>query len=192
MMSWLWSDPAIQLAALLALAVVFIGGAVGKFAALAEFAGVVANYRILPEPLVLPFARGIPALELAGGLALLVPGLRFAGAGGLSALLVVFTLAIVINLVRGRTHIDCGCFNLAARQTISWWLVARNVGVGVLLAVALVPAGARLLGPLDIVSGVAAAVVMAVLYVATPMLGLGRLARDANFDQLNGAVEEVK
>ena len=42
-----------------------------------------------------------------------------------------------INLRRGRRHIDCGCFQSALKQTLSWTLVMRNVVLALLMAVAL-------------------------------------------------------
>ena len=44
---------------------------------------------------------------------------------------------MAINLARGRRNIDCGCFQSALKQRLSWVLVARNV---VLAALLLVPA----------------------------------------------------
>jgi hypothetical protein len=51
--------------------------------------------------------------------------------------LLLFALAMGVNLRRGRRHIDCGCFQSALRQTLSWTLVARNVVLASLMAVAL-------------------------------------------------------
>jgi hypothetical protein len=42
-----------------------------------------------------------------------------------------------INLRRGRRHIDCGCFQSALKQTLSWVLVMRNLVLALLLGVAL-------------------------------------------------------
>ena len=66
-------DPAIATVVTLLLATVFAVGAVAKLRAPAAFAGVVANYRLLPDPLVRPFAltlqlhgMRIPAVALMG------------------------------------------------------------------------------------------------------------------------------
>ena len=53
-------------------------------------------------------------------------------------LLSVFAVAMGINLLRGRRHIDCGCFQGTLKQPLSWTLVSRNA----LLALLLVAAGA--------------------------------------------------
>jgi len=119
----------------------FVAAAWGKAANRSVFRGVVANYRLLPDFLVAPFALALPAVEAAVGLSL--PGRTFApwpeiGAAGL---LLLFAAAMAVNIRRGRRHIDCGCFQSAHKQTLSWTLVARNLALAVL---ALLSAGASL------------------------------------------------
>jgi hypothetical protein len=54
-----------------------------------------------------------------------------------AGLLLLFALAMGINLRRGRRHIDCGCFQNALKQTLSWALVMRNVVLALLAGLAL-------------------------------------------------------
>ena len=93
--------------------------------------GVISNYRILPGSLVPAASWLLPPVELAVGVALLVP--TSWSALGAGCLLGLFTVAIVINLLRGRSSIDCGCFQSGLRQELGWELVWRN---GVLLLIA--------------------------------------------------------
>ena len=88
----------------------------------------------------------------------------------LIALLGVFTGAIVINLARGRTDIDCGCFGPALRQRLSWWLLVRNGALFALLAIALIPASARPMSFLDLATAGMAAATVVVLYTAANYL----------------------
>jgi hypothetical protein len=112
--------------------------------------GVVANYRLLPDALVAPFALVLPWAELALGLALLAApfvarvaqGAGLAGAG----LLLLFAAAMAVNLRRGRSHIDCGCGHPQLRQPLSWLLVARNLLLALPLAALALGAGATLSG----------------------------------------------
>jgi uncharacterized membrane protein YphA (DoxX/SURF4 family) len=116
---------------------VFLTAAYGKFRHAVPFQGVVANYRLLPDAIVAPAAYLIPPVELLLGATLLL-GLAFPWPElGAAALLLLFALAMGVNLRRGRRHIDCGCFQSALRQTLSWTLVARNVALASLMAVAL-------------------------------------------------------
>jgi len=125
---------------------VFLGAAYGKLRHWAAFQGVVANYRLLPQAMVAPAACLIAPAELLLGTALL-SSLGFPWAElGAAVLLLLFALAMGINLRRGRRHIDCGCFQSALKQTLSWTLVMRNVVLASLLGVASLPGAASLPG----------------------------------------------
>jgi Methylamine utilisation protein MauE len=164
-------DPAAIWAARLALAAVFALAAVTKLRALDEFIGVVHNYRVLPEILVRPVAYGLPPLEAAIALGLLIEPTRMLAASGATALLLVFGFAMAVNLVRGRVEIDCGCFASALKQRIGWSLVARNlVLIGLALLVLQPPLPARPLTWLDLVTVGTAAFGALLLYVAFTQL----------------------
>ena len=120
-------------------ALVFFIAGVGKARHPLALQGVVANYRVLPAFAVKPLAFLLAPVEIAIAAALLsaAPPKGDFAAGGLLAL---FSLAMAINIRRGRSHIDCGCFQSTLRQPLSWILVARNLGLLLLLGVAaLVP-----------------------------------------------------
>lgn len=122
-------------AAAIGTGLVFIGTGMAKLRHRALFPGVVANYRLLPEPLIRPVALVLPPLELAVGAGLLA-GWRWAAAPAI-ALLVLFALAMAINIARGRGHIDCGCGRPDLRQPLNRVLVWRNVVLAALLVPAL-------------------------------------------------------
>jgi hypothetical protein len=125
-------------------ALVFLTAAWGKARNRLVFQGVVANYRLLPDALVVPFALALPPIEALVGVSLpfgLFSPWSELAAGGLLAL---FALAMGINIARGRRNIDCGCFQSALKQTLNWTLVARN---GVLVLALGVAAAAPAGGP---------------------------------------------
>jgi Methylamine utilisation protein MauE len=132
----------IALAIRVLVALVFLSAAFGKARHRLAFQEVVVNYRLIPEIAVPAFALLLPLLEATVAAGLLVapppwPEISCA------ALLMLVAAAMGINIVRGRRHIDCGCFQSALKQTLSWTLVARNSGLAVLLGVpAAVPDGA--------------------------------------------------
>jgi len=130
------------LAARLLVALVFVSAAIGKFTHSAEFQGVVARYRLLPQWLLMPVAYGLPPAEAATGVALMAGAAAPWAAWVAIALLLVFALAMGINLLRGRRNIDCGCFQSALRQTLSWTLVLRNVLLAAVLVPTLAPSAA--------------------------------------------------
>ncbi len=124
----------IALAVRVLVALVFLTAALGKLRHRLEFQGVVSNYRLLPEIAVPAFALLLPPVEVIVAAALLfVPAASWPAVSA-AALLLVFAVAMAINIRRGRRHIDCGCFQSALKQTLSWVLVSRNVGLALLLA----------------------------------------------------------
>jgi uncharacterized membrane protein YphA (DoxX/SURF4 family) len=132
----------IALAIRVLLALVFLTAALGKVRHRLAFQGVVANYRLIPDFAVPAFALLLPLVEaaVAGGLLVASPSWPEVTA---AILLMLFAAAMGINIWRGRRHIDCGCFQSALKQTLSWTLVARNTGLALLLALpAAVPQGA--------------------------------------------------
>jgi hypothetical protein len=130
-------DPVPLLVARGALVLLFASAALHKLRDRAGFVGVLAAYRLLPADVVPAAAATVAAGELAVAGALLWPGGSVVGALGGVALLALYSLAIAINLARGRRTVDCGCGARGARQPISEWLLVRNAGVA-LAALALV------------------------------------------------------
>jgi len=159
-------DPILGLTAALTLALVFGLGAVSKFAAWAELEGVVANFRVLPRALVPLVARLLPPVEVLLAIGVLIPATRAAAALGMAVLLVVFAAAIALNVARGRTGIDCGCFRSSLKQNLSWWLVLRNgLLLGLALACVATP-GPRELGWADNFIVVMAALTLFIAYLS--------------------------
>lgn len=131
----------IALAIRVLVALVFLFAAFGKIRHRLAFQGVVSNYRLLPEIVVPVFAMLLPLFEAGVAAALILAPPPVPEVSG-AVLLCVFAAAMAINLVRGRRHIDCGCFQSALKQTLSWTLVARNAGLALLLALPIgVPEG---------------------------------------------------
>jgi uncharacterized membrane protein YphA (DoxX/SURF4 family) len=163
-------DPVLSLVAVLLLAAIFATAAFSKLREPPVFAGVVEQYGLLPHGLVRPFAHALPILELAAALGLLLPATRAPAAVVLILLLLVFAAAMALNLARGRSDIDCGCFIGLLRQRISWALVARNLvlaGFGLAL---LSGNSGRPLVPLDWFTVVAGSGCLLALYGATGRL----------------------
>jgi hypothetical protein len=159
-------DPVLSWVARLVLAAVFATAAASKLAEAGPFEGIVRNYRILPEPLVAPFARALPFVEAAAAVALLFEPARSAAAVVCAALLGAFALAMAINILRGRTEIDCGCFVGHSRQRIGWRLVLRNIVLLGVSALALATPGTRELLFADYVTIVAGTLTLALAYVS--------------------------
>ncbi len=127
----------IGLALRLMLGLVFVRAGLTKLPQGEAFRQAVINYRLVPEWASRPIARVLPLVELmVGGLLLLGVG-QTVSSLLLAGLLGLFTLAVSVNLVRGRS-IDCGCLGSGSPSRITWWTVGRNL---VLILAALVIAG---------------------------------------------------
>lgn len=136
-----------------------------KLTAFESFAATLADYRIVPAVLVYSCSVLVTAVEFLIAVGLTVPSTRAAALVGTAALVLVYALAIGVNLLRGRRHIDCGCMGPALRQSLSGWLIVRNL---VLAAVALsaIAASARAFVWLDMVTIAGGVVVLAFAYSA--------------------------
>ena len=110
---------------LLALAVAgtFVVASLDKIANPGDFAQSVFYYRMVPLPLLHPFAMFIPWLELVLGLALILGFWRRGAALLTAGLLLVFIIAIIAALARG-LDISCGCFGTG--HTVGLDLILRD------------------------------------------------------------------
>ena len=125
MLSWI-----LYMTAMGTLALVFAISVSHKLRDYPRFKASLGAYQLVPDSLLWVLAPVVVLLELAAILAILLP----VGPGVSIAfgLLLVYTLALTINLLRGNTSIDCGCGD--APTPISGWLLLRN---GALLMLAL-------------------------------------------------------
>ena len=107
------------------LALVFLLSGLAKLPRRDEFTRAVRNYRLVPERVGEVAGKTLPPVEVAAG-ALLALGLGVRPVAVLLALfLVAFSVAVAVNLLRGRA-IECGCFGPIAASRITWWTVVRN------------------------------------------------------------------
>lgn len=104
---------------------IFVYASVYKIGYAAEFAETVASYQIVPALAVNAVALVLPWLELICG-GMLVAGVRVRTVSAmLAALLVVFCLAVTVNLLR-ETPIDCGCFH-TLDERMTWMTLVRDL-----------------------------------------------------------------
>jgi len=104
---------------------VFVYASVYKIGYAGEFAETIASYQIVPALVLNAFALALPWLELICG-GMLVAGVRVRTVSAmLGALLVVFCLAVTVNLLR-ETPIDCGCFS-TMDERMTWMTLVRDL-----------------------------------------------------------------
>ncbi len=140
-------DPLLQWIVALGLALLFAGAAWHKRSAPAHFRAQLGAYELLPEPLLKPAAAMLPWLELATALGLVIVPLRSGAGAAALILLLAYAAGMLVNLLRGRRDIDCGCGGPA--QPLSYGLVLRNLILAGGAAVLLMPAAQRAIGMAD-------------------------------------------
>lgn len=91
----------------------------------------VREYQIVPAALqnrvsATTLAGGLWMSELLAGLGLISGILLFPAALLTICLFIVFSVAMGINLARGRRDLSCHCGGALGDHRISWWLVGRN------------------------------------------------------------------
>lgn len=123
----------------IALGAIFVAAALPKIADPPSFAHMIYNYRILPAGLINISALVMPWVELLAGLCLILGVWVRPARWLIGAMLVVFMIAISINLFRGNA-IDCGCFDTSAadktydeRIRDMWIVIWRDAGMLVML-----------------------------------------------------------
>ncbi|MBK7023741.1 MAG: methylamine utilization protein MauE [Sulfuritalea sp.] len=166
-------DPVATSALSAVLSVIFLTGAWQKLRDLALFQANIENYRLLPDGLAWPAALLLPLWELAAGVLVLFDATRTVGAVLAIGLLAVVTTAVAINLLRGRTEIDCGCGSLGGHvgdQTLSWGLVARNALLALAAVLTLREDAARALVWIDYLSVAGGTLGLLGLYVTVNQL----------------------
>ncbi len=129
------------------LAAVFVVAGFGKIADPPGFAHEIHNYKLVPGIAINAMALVLPWIEVVAGLALFLGLARRSAARIVGILLLVFIVAISINLVRGRP-VDCGCFGTSRvprteTERLRDMKIAIGRDAGMLLLVAQVLAATR-------------------------------------------------
>jgi hypothetical protein len=156
--------PVLELTIALSLAALFAAATLHQLRALAEWPAIVRNYRLVPDTAAGIVAGALLATEAVTAAVLTWAPTRRLGAASAAALLVLFGAALWINLRRGRTSIDCGCFGSRLRQRISTWMVARNLALALLALSLLLPRTRGALSPLGLVASLTCVITLAFLY----------------------------
>lgn len=97
------------------LGAVFVWAGGTKIADPHNFATVISNYQLLPEPFVNTVAVWLPWIEVVCG-TLLICGFWIDGSlVVINTLLVVFMASLISNWIRG-IDVDCGCFSTVTEE----------------------------------------------------------------------------
>jgi hypothetical protein len=169
----LLTDAVITRAIGAALSFIFLVGAWQKLTDRVVFQAALENYRLVPEAVLGTTALVLPLMELAAGALLLPASTQWTGTMLAVLLMLVVTSAVVINLLRGHTDIDCGCggsYGHVGEQTLTWGLVVRNAVLIAALLLCLTEARSRELIWIDYLSVAGAMLAFLGLYVSANQL----------------------
>ncbi|HEX9473063.1 MAG TPA: MauE/DoxX family redox-associated membrane protein [Steroidobacteraceae bacterium] len=170
-------DPALAILMVCGGSALFALAAIHKLRDMRHFSAAFANYRVPPALLRLKLSWAMPALELGVAVGLWVPAGTVPAVLLAIALLLVYSAAITLNLLAGRSGIACGCGGPDPEQPIAWWMVWRNLLLSALFLAVLAPRSVRALEPTDFATigfGLAA---MALLYATAGRLLLQNRTR---------------
>lgn len=136
----LWRSEWLTVRVQIALGVIFIAAALPKIVDPPSFSHMIYNYKLVPQPFLGAVALTMPWVELLCGVALVLGIWRKTAAKLVGAMLVMFIVAISINLARGNA-VNCGCFDVSSAAKSKdellaemKWVVIRDIGMLVMVA----------------------------------------------------------
>ena len=105
---------------------IFLLAGVLKLRSLPGFLVAIEGYRLIPSPLAVWLSIWVPWIEILTSICLISGIWRDVGGVILTALLIVFTAAVISAWARG-LDIECGCFTAGTDTKVGLLAVVRNV-----------------------------------------------------------------
>lgn len=173
-------DPAIDLLFRSAFFALFASSLAHKVANFTEFQGTTAAYfRGMLSPGTAIFAISLMVIvgEAIAAAVCIAPVDRALRAGAIAGILLLYAVAMGVNLLRGNTLLDCGCNWGKLLQPVTYVLVWRNLLLSLVALLLALPEGQRPMLALDAAT-VAAGTVLAALLYAGVNHSLANAARD--------------
>ncbi len=163
-------DPALALVLRFGLACLLVWAVAHKLRDLAAFVVTFNEYRLMPVSFSGPIAVLLVGIEASIALGYVIPAwAQTAGLAG-AGLFLLYAGAIGINLLRGRTHIDCGCFGPGRGEPISPAMVVRNLVLALASAACVWPVADRALVWLDAFTVAGGVVFGSAIYISLNLL----------------------
>jgi len=171
-------DPVISWIIALTLIQIFASAVWHKIQDLHNFSRVLVNYQLLPGADKKSVALSLVALEALVVILLVATSTRAAGAAIAIFLLLSYACAMAINLIRNRSHLDCGCHFGKDKKSISWALVQRNIALIALTCVLFILPESRAFNWLDMGSIIFGFITCSLIYISANALCQNRTLFD--------------
>lgn len=160
-------DPAAQWLLRIALSLLFARAAAHKLRDVGAFRRAFEAYALVPPAWSIFAGAALIGLECAVAVGLWLPRVAPWAALAGAALLALYGGAMARALARGQRDLDCGCAGPAHRQPVRAALVVRNALLAAAALAAALPAAARSLTWVDVVTVGGAVGVLACGYLAS-------------------------
>nr|WP_256437631.1 MauE/DoxX family redox-associated membrane protein [Brevibacillus sp. HB1.2] len=105
---------------------IFLTAGYMKIKNIEEHSQVIKEYQLIPNTFIPHVTRFLIIIEIICGIGLYLGMYKNFTLFTSLALLVVYSVAITINLLRGRNEISCGCGGVLGTHNLSWKQVIRN------------------------------------------------------------------
>ncbi|MDC0004332.1 hypothetical protein OAE19_08045 [Porticoccaceae bacterium] len=169
-------DPLFVTVATVFIGLFFVMSGLHKVTNRVGFLETLSDYQLLPYGLLGVVAIALPLAEITIGVVLLLPStvlplmLLHSVANAAALLLALYSVAMAINIYRGRVHIDCGCSFQQRKITLSNWHLLRNALLIGLVLVIRLPMTDRVLFWPDFINMLAALTGLGLIYLSTETL----------------------
>jgi uncharacterized membrane protein YphA (DoxX/SURF4 family) len=163
-------DPLLLFTTQLFLGLLLLAAGLHKAADLRRVTAVIAAYRVLPAALRRPMASLVMGVEIAIGLALLIPFTRRPAALMAAALLALYMTLMAVSLLPGHRDVDCGCSFRDSTTQPSAYHIIRNGTLVIFALCAVMPDSGRAIGWLEKSQIAAAVVSLALIYLSVDAL----------------------
>ena len=168
-------DPLLTTSGQYFLAALLLLSGVHKVTHLQRFKQALAAYQLVPACLMGMMAIALPIGELFAGTLLLL-SVQFWGGFAAALMFSLYFLAMLINIQRGHTRVDCGCSFSRQEAPLSPWHLIRNGFLIALAVFTLLPSNGRDLMGFDIVQ-----ISLAILCLGLFYLGFDSLLANRNY-----------
>ena len=159
-------DPVMHVALRAGLALLLVSAAAHKLRDFDVFVAAVEAYALVPPAWNRSVATVLAGVECLVGAGLVVWDAAVLPALAAAALLGTYTIAVAVNLWRGRRDLACGCGGPVNEVPIGPGLVARNLVLVAACLLAALPPSTRSLTVVDAVTEVGLLVAAACVYAA--------------------------